>query len=84
MTHPDERREDLAAARAALRSTWPSLTAADVEDFPPNSHEEAFALLKQRTEATDDEITTTLSEVFGLVPEKHDPAAPHIAADEEE
>lgn len=71
-----DRRERLASARASLRSTWPSLTAADVEDFPPNSHEEAFALLKQRTGATDDEIATTLSEVFGLQPEKHDPAAP--------
>lgn len=80
----DERREELTQARAALRSTWPSLTAGDVEDFPPNSHGEAFALLKDRTGASDDEISTTLSEVFGLVPEKHDPAAPKIEDNEEE
>lgn len=84
MNRTDERRDDLAEARAVLRSTWPSLTAADVAGFPPNSHEEAFALLKQRTGAPDDEITTTLSEVFGLVPEKHDPAAPEVLGDEEE
>lgn len=80
----EQRREELAEARAALRSTWPSLTAADVEEFPPNTHAEAAALLKERTGASDDEVATTLSELFGLVPEKHDPAAPEIVDDEED
>lgn len=84
MEMTDERRDELAEARAALRSTWPSLTDADVEDFPPNTHAEAAALLREKTGASEDEIATTLSEVFGLVPEKHDPAAPEIADDEEE
>ncbi len=80
----DEQTEELAEARSALRSTWPSLTATDVKNFPPNTHAEAAALLRERTGATDDEIATTLSELFGLVPEKHDHAAPEIIGHEED
>ncbi|MBT8216237.1 MAG: hypothetical protein HKN74_10050 [Acidimicrobiia bacterium] len=68
----NDRREELAEARAALRQTWPSLTADDIDNLP-RSRDEAADLLQKRTGATIEEVQTALSEVYGLVPERHEP-----------
>ena len=68
----NDRREELAEARAALRQTWPSLTADDIDNLP-RSRDEAADLLQQRTGATIEEVQTALSEVYGMVPERHEP-----------
>ncbi len=72
MAEPANRNDDLIAARAALRQTWPSLTDMDLDDFPPRSRSEAADVLHRRTGAPLDEIHTTLSELYGLVPERHE------------
>ncbi len=68
--HIVDRDEDLIEARAALRQTWPSLTDNDVADFP-KTRAEAADIIHRRTGAPLDKIQTTLSELFGLVPERH-------------
>lgn len=67
----EDRRTELASANAALRQTWPSLTADDVAELP-RSRDEAAAVLHDKTGAPLDEIQTTLSELYGLVPERHE------------
>jgi len=67
-----DRREQLAEARAALRQTWPSLTADEIDNLP-RSREEAADLLQRRTGATMEEVQTALSGVYGLIPERHEP-----------
>lgn len=64
--------EELIKARAALRQTWPSLTDMDLDDFPARSRAEAADVIHRRTGAPLDKIHTTLSELFGLVPERHE------------
>lgn len=67
----DEIRDELAEVRANLRQTWPSLTADDVADLP-RSRDEAVAVLQARTGASAEEVQTALSELYGLVPERHE------------
>lgn len=68
-----DRRDELAEARAALRQAWPSLTADDVADLP-RDRDGAAAVIRERTGASQEEIQTTLSELYGLVPERHEVA----------
>ena len=68
----DVPRDDLAEVRSALRETWPSLTAEDVGGLPSDRDEAAHALSEKTGEPLE-EIETTLSELFGMVPERHEP-----------
>ncbi len=72
MPESTDRNQDLIEARAALRQTWPSLTDMDLDGFPPKSRAEAADLIHRRTGAPLDEVHTTLSELYGLVPERHE------------
>lgn len=65
-----DRRDELAEVRSRLRETWPSLTDADVEALP-RSRKEAAPGLQQHTGASLDEIETSLCELSGLTPERH-------------
>lgn len=71
----DEARDELAEVRSHLRETWPSLTDAQVEALP-RTRREAAAALQRHTGASTEEIETTLSALFGLVPERHTPQQP--------
>lgn len=71
-----EIRDELAEVRSSLRQTWPSLTADDVADLP-RSRDEAAAILQERTGASAEEVQTALSELYGLVAERQEPAPPH-------
>lgn len=66
-----EREEALIESRSILRETWPSLTDMDLADLP-RSRAEAADVIHQKTGAPLDRIATTLSELFGLVPERHE------------
>ena len=70
-----EPRDELAEVRSSLRETWPSLTDADVEALP-RSRKEAAAALQQHTGASLEEIETTLSELFGMTPDRHQAPPP--------
>lgn len=66
-----ERREALAESRSALRETWPTLTDMDLDEMP-RDRDEAADVIHAKTGAPLDKIRTTLSELFGLVPERHE------------
>lgn len=73
-TMSDEtRRDELAEVRSHLRETWPSLTDADV-DAIPRTRREALAVLQERTGDSLENLEIKLSELFGLVPERHEPS----------
>lgn len=67
-----ENRDGLAEVRSSLRETWPSLTAEDIGGLPRN-RSEAAAAISEKTGRPLQEIETTLSGLFGLNPERHDP-----------
>lgn len=73
MTRPSEheRNEALIESRSILRETWPSLTDMDIAELP-RSRSEAADVIHRKTGAPLDKIATTLSELFGLVPERHE------------
>ncbi len=71
MTDPVADGDELAEVRAVLRQTWPTLTADDVAELP-RTRAEAARVIQQRTGATTEEVETTLSELFGMVPERHE------------
>lgn len=68
----ETRRDELAVVRSHLRETWPSLTDADVEALP-RTRREALPVLQERTGDTLENLERKLSELFGLVPERHEP-----------
>lgn len=71
----DERRDRLAEVRSALRETWPSLTAEDVGGLP-NDHDTAARLISEKTGEPLEEIEVALSDLYGMVPERHTPDVP--------
>ncbi len=66
------RNEQLAESRAILRETWPSLTDLDLDGVTSRSRAEAADVIQQRTGEPMEKITTALSELFGLIPERHE------------
>lgn len=66
-----ERREELAEVRASLRQMWPSPTADDVAALP-RERDRAARVIREKTGAPLEEIETTLSGLYGFVPEQQD------------
>lgn len=62
----------LAESRSILRETWPTLTDMDLDDVTTRTRAEAVDVIHRRTGEPLDRIRTALSELFGLIPERHE------------
>ncbi|MDX1690984.1 MAG: hypothetical protein R3290_08185 [Acidimicrobiia bacterium] len=64
-----EPRDALADVRTNLQQAWPSLTSQDLDNLP-SDRDQAARHIQEKTGADLEEIEATLSDVWGMVPER--------------